>query len=95
MLNILRISKLCKENVLSALNELSCNLHLSADCCLPERHVKYVMKSEWDKRTLDKSENKRSDISASCYETTESEDSLLNEWPEIEAEDSHTDICKC
>ena len=57
MCYICRISKLCKEDILSALYHLSCNFHSSAHCCLPEWHIKYMMQPKGDQCSFNNTKN--------------------------------------
>ena len=81
MCDICRISKLCKEDVLSSLYHLSRNFHCSTDCCLPEWHVKYVMKSERNQSSLNNTKNQGSQISASGYQSAKCINSILYNRP--------------
>ena len=89
---ICRICKLGEEDVLSALYHLACNLHSPANSCLPEWHIKYVMKSEGDQRTFDNTEDQSSDIAAACYKTTQSINTVLDCRPYEIHQDSHKHI---
>ena len=89
---ICRICKLGEEDVLSALYHLACNFHSSAYSCLPEWHIKYVVKSEWDQRTLDNTKDQSSDITAACYKAAQSINTILNYRPYEIHQDSHKHI---
>ena len=86
------ICKLGEKDVLSALYHLACNLHGSANGCLPEWHIKYVMKSEGDQRTFDNTEDQSSDITAACYKTAQSINTVLDCRPYEIHQDSHKHI---
>ena len=50
-----RICQLGKEDILGAFHHLSSHFQGSAHACLPERQVKYMMKSKGDQGTFQKS----------------------------------------
>ena len=95
MCNICRISKLCKENILSALNHLSGNFHRTAYGCLPERHVEYVMQTKRDQSSLNKSEDQGSYISGTCYQSAQCVNSVLDNRPYKVKKNSHKHIYNC
>ena len=64
-MNNTRISQLSKEDVLTALYQLSGNFHCSADCCLPERKIEHMMQAERNQGTFDDTENQSTDITCS------------------------------
>ena len=47
-----RVRKLCKEDVLSTFYQYAVYFHCSAQSCLPERKIEYVVKSERNQQTL-------------------------------------------
>ena len=87
-----RISQLSEEDILSAFHDLSCDLHCSAHCCLPERKVEYVVQAEGDERTLDDTEDQSSDVARSRDETAQCVDPVLDHRPDKIHQDSHAYI---
>ena len=81
MCDIRRIRKLCEENILSALHHLSCHFHGTSDCCLPERHIEYVMQTKWNQCSLNQTENQRSDITGAGYQATQRINAVLYNRP--------------
>ena len=81
MCNMCRISKLCKENILSTLNKISCNIHSSTDRRLPERHIKYMMKSKWNKSSLNYTKSKCSKITTASNKTAKCINTVLDYRP--------------
>ena len=87
-----RIRKLGEENILSALYHLACNLHGSANSCLPERHIKYVVKSERDQRTFDNTKDQGSDITAACHKAAQRINTVLDYRPYEIHQNSHKHV---
>ena len=77
-----RISKLCKEDILSSLHELSSHLHGAADRSLPEREIEHMMQSEWDQRAFDNTKDQGPKISCPGHQSAKGIDSVLYERPE-------------
>ena len=92
MCYICRISKLRKEDILSALHHLSCNFHSSAHCGLPEWHIKYMMQPKGDQCSFNNTKNQSSQISTACYQTAQSINTVLNYRPYKIHQDSHKHI---
>ena len=86
------IRKLGEEDVLSALYHLACNLHGSANCSLPEWHIKYVVKSKRDQRTFDNTKDQSSNITTACYQTSQRVNSVLDYRPYEIHQNSHKHI---
>ena len=86
------ICKLGEKDVLSALYHLACNLHGSANSCLPERHIKYVVKSERDQRTFDNTKDQGSDITAACHKVAQRINTVLDCRPYEIHQDSYKHI---
>ena len=87
-MNNTRISQLSKEDVLTALYQLSGNFHCSADCCLPERKIEHMMQAERNQGTFDDTENQSTDITCSRNKWTKRIDTVLNNRPDKEHQDT-------
>ena len=81
MRNMCRISKLCEEDILTSLDQLSADFHRSADSCLPEWKIEYMVQTEWDQCTFYNTEDQCSKVTRSCYQTTQCIDTVLHDWP--------------
>ena len=88
----IRISKLCKEDILSALNNLTGHFHRTAHRRLPEGEIEYMVQSERDQRTLDNTEDQRSEVACSCDKSSQSIDSVLYKRPYKIHYDTYTHI---
>ena len=86
-----RIGKLCEEDVLTALNELSGHLHRAADRSLPERQIEHMMQAKRDQGTLDDAEDQRTDIAGARHQTAQRIDAILHHWPDEEHQDAYKD----
>ena len=87
-----RICKLCEEDILTTFDDFSCYFHGTADSGLPEWKIEYMVKTKWDQRTFDDTENKSSQITGSGYQTAESVNTLLNNRPYKEHENTYKHI---
>ena len=74
--------QLCKENVLTALDQVSIYHHGTAHCRLPEWHVKYMMQTKRNERTLNDAENQGSEISGSSNQSAQRKDAVLDSRPD-------------
>ena len=92
MCNICRVSKLRKENILTALYHLSCYFHRTANGCLPEWHIEYVVQTKRNQCTFDQTKNQCSHIAGACYQTAQSVNSSLNYRPYKVKKDSDKHI---
>ena len=95
MCYICRVSKLCKKDILSALHHLSRNFHGTANCSLPEWHIEHMMKAKWNQCTLDNTKDQSSEISASCYQTAQRINTVLNYRPYKIHQNSYKHIYDC
>ena len=91
--NCVRIRKLCKKDVLSALHKLAAHFHRTAHRSLPERKIEYMMQSEGDQGTFYNTENQRSKVSCACYKSAQRIDPILYERPHKIHKDSHSYVC--
>ena len=80
-MNHIRRSQLCEENVLAALNQISVHHHGAAHSGLPERHIKYMVKSKGNKRPLYNTENQCARISGPCHQTAQGKYGVLHSRP--------------
>ena len=78
----IRRSQLSKEDVLTALYELAINHHAAAHARLPERQIEYMVQTERNKRTLNDTENQRTDIARARDHIAETEDDILDNRPD-------------
>ena len=70
MCNI-RGSELCKEDVLTTLDQVAIHHHGAADTSLPEWQIEYVVQTKWNESTLDDTKNQGTDIACASNECTQ------------------------
>lgn len=63
-----RIGQLSKEDVLTALDQLSADFHRTADRCLPEWQIEHMMQTKRDQCTLDDTEDQRTQIARAGHQ---------------------------
>ena len=78
----IRRSQLSKEDVLTALYELAINHHAAAHARLPERQIEYMVQTKRNQRTLNDTENQRTDIARARDHITETKDDILGNRPD-------------
>ena len=90
-----RISKLCKEDVLRTFDQLSANFHCSADTGLPERKIKYMMKSKRDQCSFHETVYPGSGVSGFQYQITNTVNPFLDRRPCEEHQNTNYCISQC
>ena len=81
-----------KEDILSALDQISVYHHRAAHSCLPEGKVEYMMKPERNQCPLYNTENQSSQITGSRHQSAQRKDAILNRRPDKVHQDSHKHI---
>ena len=93
--DVCRVRKLCKEDILASLDELSGYIHSAADCRLPERHVEHMMKSEGNESPFYNSEDQCTKIAGACYQAAQCKDCILYQRPDKVHQDSYKHVDDC
>ena len=88
----IRRSQLSKENVLSALNQVSVYHHGPAHGRLPKRHIKYMVKPKWNQGAFDDTKYQRAHITCPCHQSAQGKYPILHRRPDKIHQDSHSQI---
>ena len=88
----IRACKLSEEDILSALDQIAIYHHGSANCSLPEWHIKYMMKAKWNQRPFDDTKDQGSKISGSGHQSAQGKDAVLNSRPNKVHKNSYTHV---
>ena len=88
----IRRGELCKEDILTALDELTIDHHRAANTRLPKRQVEDVMKAKRNQGALDDAEDKCADVARARNEASERKDAILHRRPDKVHDNAHKEI---
>ena len=95
MRHISGVSQLGKKDILSALYQISGDLHSAAYSGLPERHIEDMVEPKGDQRPFYNTEYQGTPIAGSRHKASQPIDAILDNRPDEIHGDSHKQIYQC